>query len=235
LAVSSKTDGTQRGARLHKIESGEIWVERDQVHKTTYRLKNGSRELAKVLVKHTRRPETRLVNPPSGTDDNEAQGHALVPVEVKANGRSELLVDERRGYPQRTDWLSPLADEAVGAYLADQRSDPQSRQALAAAWKLRDAWKQANDESHQLETEEDQLDKDARETRLSLKAIEKNNQAADLRLRLTKRLKELSTRQEQVTKQLIEVRMVINEQEVRFREAIRAVKIVAIPPVPPGK
>ncbi len=235
LAVSVKTDATQHGARLHKIESGEIWVERDQVHQTTYNLKNGSRELAKVLVKHPRRSGTRLFQPPPGTEDNEAQGHALIPLEVKASGRSELLVDERRGYPQRVGWLSQLADDAVAAFIADSRANAQFVAALSEAWKLREAWKQADDERRQLETEEAQLDKDARETRLSLKAIEKNNQAADLRLRLTKRLKELSSRQEEVTKRLIEVRMVINEQEVRFNEAVRTLRIVAPPPAPAGQ
>ena len=235
LAVSVKTDSTQRGARLHKVESGELWVERDLVYKTTYSLKNGSRELAKVLVKHPRHPETRLHQPPRGTEDNEAQGHALIPLEVKANGRSELLVDERRGYPQPADWLSQIADDAVRAFLTDQRSDQKAVTALRAAWQLREAWKRADDERRQLETEERQLDKDARETRLSLKAIEKNNQAADLRLRLTKRLQDLSTRQEELTKRLVEVRMAINEQEVRFNEAIRTLRVLTPPPVPPGR
>lgn len=235
LAVSTTVDTDQRGARLTKVESGEIWVERDQVYKTTYKIKNGSDELAKMLVKHPRHAGTRLYNPPKDTEDNEAQGNALVPLEVKAKGRSELVVDERQGYPQQVDWLSQLADDAVQAFLRDPRADPKQVQALGAAWQLREAWRTANDERTKLETEERQLDKDATETRASLKAIEKNAQAADLRLRLTQRLTELSTRQEQVTKRLIEVRMVINEQEVRFREAIRSLQILTPPRLEPGK
>ena len=86
------------------------------------------------------------------------------------------------------------------------------------------------DQERRLTTEEAQVDKEARETRLSLRAIEKNKQAADLRVRLTKRLAELSSRQEQITKQLIEVRMAINEQQERFRDAIRTFKLLNVPP-----
>ena len=35
---------------------------------------------------------------------------------------------------------------------------------------------------------------------------------------------------EQITKRLIEVKMAMNEQEVRFRDAVREIKLLAPPP-----
>lgn len=64
----------------------------------------------------------------------------------------------------------------------------------------------------------------------SLKAIEKNAQAADLRQKLTKKLGDASTRIDQITKRLVEVELGMREQEVRFRDAIDDIKILSVPP-----
>ncbi len=229
LAVSIDRKTDERGARLNKIEAGDIWIERDSVFRTIYQVKNGSGRDAKLLVKHDRSAQTRLYNPPKGTEDDTERGYALIPIQVRARARAELTVDERRGQPRRVDWLSTLADEAVRAYIADTRANQKVVQALRGAWQIREKWKQAVDERNRLVDEETQIDKEARETRLSLKAIEKNTQAADLRTRLTRRLTELSRRQEQITKRLIEVRMTINEQQERFRDSIRSLKLLNVP------
>ena len=42
LAVGSEQKWDQQGARLAKIEAGMLTVERDQVLRTTYKLRNGS-------------------------------------------------------------------------------------------------------------------------------------------------------------------------------------------------
>jgi predicted nuclease with TOPRIM domain len=139
-------------------------------------------------------------------------------------------VDERLAVQQYVDWLSPLADEAVQAYLKDPRADHALADKLRDTWKIRQKLESARDEEQKLSIEQSELEKASRETRLSLQAIEKNNQAADLRAKLTKRLGEIQTRLEQLTKRLVEVRLVVNEQEVRFRDAVRELKLVTPPP-----
>jgi hypothetical protein len=230
LAVERDQKWDQQGARVHKIEAGELWVERDQVMKTIYKAKNGSDKLAKLIVRHPRGAGTRLFKPPAGTEENTGAGNALIPIEVRAHGRAELTVDERRGYQQQIPWLSPLADEAVNAYLADSRSNPKIVQQLKAAWALREVWKKSADELAKLEDEQQELEKASRETRLSLQAIEKNAQAGDLRVKLTQRLTDITTRMNQITKRVIELKLTLNEQEVRFRDAIREIKLLAPPP-----
>ncbi|HEY6558977.1 MAG TPA: hypothetical protein VI072_16955 [Polyangiaceae bacterium] len=230
LAVDSERRYEQQGARLVRIEAGELFIERDNVIKTLYKIRNGSDQRAKLVVKHLRQPGSRLFRPPVGTEDNTGTGSALVPLEVRAHARAELTVDERQSGEQREDWLSPLADEAVKSYLADPRRDAEVAGKLSQAWQVRQTLRRALDEQAKFTDEQGELEKAARETRLSLQAIEKNAQAADLRARLTRRLQEVTARLEQITKRLIELKLAINEQQVRFRDAVRDVRLLKAPP-----
>jgi hypothetical protein len=230
LSVSSSVRYDERGARLFKIENGQLTIERDSVTMTSYNISNGLKEAAKVLVRHPRRPGTRLFRPPAGTEDNAALGNALLPISTAPNGKSELVVDERVAQQRATGWLEPVADEAVKAYLADSRSDPGSVAKLNAAWKTRSQWKAQLDEQSKLVTERSELERNLEQLKDSLRAIEKNAQAADLRQKLTRKLGDTSTRMDQITKRLVEIEVGMREQEVRFRDAIEDVKILSVPP-----
>src|SRR6185295_2077008 len=121
-------------------------------------------------------------------------------------------------------------NEAVRGYLADSRANADLARRLSEVWKVRDVLKRHVDEQNKLVAEQHELEKMARETRLSLQAIEKNQQAADLRLKLTRRLGETTSRLEQITKRLIETKMTINEHDVRFRDSIRELKLLTALP-----
>jgi len=83
----------------------------------------------------------------------------------------------------------------------------------------------ATAERQQLTTEEAERRKATDETRNNLKALEKNTAAGDLRAKLTERLAADSARLDVVGKKLIEVGLRINENQVRFGEAIRAIRL----------
>ncbi|HKY41275.1 MAG TPA: DUF4139 domain-containing protein [Polyangiaceae bacterium] len=225
IAVTSERQSTEQSARLFRIEAGALYIERDSVTKTTYKVVSGSDETSKLIVRHPRMHGARLFKPPVGTEDDIATSMALVPIPLKPRGRAELVVDERQAVQQSMDWLHPLADEAVKGYLSDPRADRGVAQKLSEAWTLREALKKARDQESVLETEQRELEKSSRETRLSLEAIEKNNQAADLRVKLTRRLAEVTMRLDQITKKLVELRLTLGEAQVRFREAIREIKL----------
>ena len=231
LAVDSERQSLELGARLFKIEAGELVVERDSVTRTIYKIKNGSESNAKLLVRHPRLGAARLYKPPAGTEDNLGAGNALVPIQVQAAGRAELTVEERQPTQENTNWLSPVADEAVRAYLADGRADHALVVALSSAWTQRESLKKASDERDSLTQSQAELEKSARETRLSLEAIEKNKQAADLRAKLTARLGDVTNHLDQITKKLVELNMRASELEVRFRDAIRELRLTT--PLPP--
>jgi hypothetical protein len=231
IALTSDRRHDQQGARLYRIESSQLWIERDEVTRTTYKVDFGSDKPGKLLVRHARIGGTRLYKPPPGTDDDAATSTALVPVALKPHSKLELTVDERRATQQAVDWLSDLADTAVREFLADARAKPDTVKALRDAWAVRETLRRSLDEQRKLTAEQHELERSATETRLSLKAIEKNAQAGDLRAKLTKRLAEITSRLEQLTKRTIELNLAINEQQVRFRDAVREIRLEA--PLPP--
>jgi hypothetical protein len=231
LAVETQRDYTEEGARLSKIESGSIYIERDSVARTHYKVKNGGEKGAKLLVKHPRNTQARLFNPPKGTEDNTGTHSALVPVEAAPHALSELIVDERQSSERSVDWLSQQADDAVRLYLADRRAEPKTADSLRAAWDVRLTLTRALEERTKLTTEQNELSRSTEETRRNLKALEKNKTAADLRDKLTERLAKNSLRLDEITRRLVEVDMRVNEQRVRFSDMIRAIKLLA-PPKP---
>jgi uncharacterized phage infection (PIP) family protein YhgE len=172
-----------------------------------------------------------LFKPPAGTEDNAGTGVALIPIGIKAHSKTELVVDERSANSQQIDWFDPLVTEAIKAYSADSRADKALVAALAEAWKTRQLVTKGNDELARLEHEQNELEQAAEQTRDNLRAIEKNTQAQDLRQKLTKRLTETSSRLDAIAKRSIEVRLVVDEQSVRFREAVRELKLEQ--PLPP--
>ena len=231
VAVTSEVRVDQQGSRLFRIEGGVLYIERDYVQRTRYLIDNGGDRPMKLLVKHPRQPGSRLFKPPPGTEDNLATLTALIPTELRTRGKSELTVDERRANQEIANWLDQLADDAVRGYLADPRANPAIAQKLKDAWVVRDALRKHTDEFNALSKEREELERLTDETRRSLRAIEKNPQAADLRQKLTKRLSDASARLDAITKRSIELQMSIDEQQVRFRDAVLGLKLDAPLPV----
>ncbi len=230
IGVQSEVHVNERGARLARVETGNLTIERDTVIRTTYKIQNGANDAAKMLVRHGRRPGTRLYHPPPDTEDNTGAGTALLPMEVRALGRAELIVDERAATQQNADWLSALAEAAVTAFIKDDRADKTQRDALVSAWQIRQSWKKLDDEQSTLNAEREELSRTQEELRANLEAIRKNEQAADLRRKLTKKLDESATRFDKVQKRLVELSVATREQQIRFRDAVHDLRITTVPP-----
>jgi hypothetical protein len=232
IGVSVDRQDNQESARLARIESGEIEIERDWVSHSKYTVKNGGDADAKTLIKHSRIPGTRLHEPPKGTEDNVGTGTALVPITVAKRATAVLDVDERRSFRQRVDWLSQLADDAVKAYTTDSRAEPKVVSQLKEAWEVRAKLKKSVEERDMLEAEKAQLENQADQDRRNLRAIEKNKAADDLRKKLTDRLDKSSARIDEITKRLIELEMHVREQSIRFRDMVSGIKMLKPLPVP---
>jgi len=233
IEVERKND--VQGTRLAKIDEGSLWVEHDGVLKTIYRVQNGGDQASKLLVKHPRASGARLYQPPPGTEDNVANGTALVPTTVLPHGKQELLVDERSAQREYADWFGPVADKAVTAYVADRRADAKVAQQLTAAWPMRAQIVAKQDQRNKLQQELYQLRNEAQEKRADLKAIEKNKAADTLRKTLTARLAALGARTDVVSAQSIQLGQELSELQVRWREQIRAIHLEEGPPPKAGQ
>ncbi len=227
LAVERQSEYREEGARVFKIEGEQLQIARDSVTLTKYRVRNGAGHGAKVLVKHARIGGARFVSPPPGTEDNTGTGSALVPMEIAANQTATLVVDERLQTTRFVDWLDPLADDAVRAYLAptNKKADAAAVRALTVAWAIRKVLATANDERTKLAAQENDLRRGTEETRANLKALEKNTAAADLRGKLTSRLAADSAQLDRVTKRTVEVDLALNEQRVRLKDALHGLSV----------
>ncbi|MGB8932370.1 MAG: hypothetical protein WCC48_14090, partial [Anaeromyxobacteraceae bacterium] len=233
IAVDQDRKGETRDARLARIETGRLTLERDQVQLTTYRLRNGGDADAKVIVRHARAQGTRLVKPPDGTDDQVGKGTALVPVRVGAGASAELRVEERRAFQQGADPLSPEADEAVKGYLADARADAKVAAPLAKAWEIRRALVEALREQQQLQGEREILATASEEAREGLRAISRNTKGVEeLRQRLAARLGELEEKLARSAKRLVELELQISERRVALQDRLQEIKLAE--PLPAG-
>jgi hypothetical protein len=227
LAVDVDRKYDEQGARVFRIQNGQLWISRDQVTLTHYKVRNGGDKAAKMLVKHDRRRGSTLHDPPAGTDDNVGTGTALVPGTVAPRSTSEILVDERAVERQGADWFQPLANQAVTAYLTDANADRAVVAKLVAAWALRGDTVSAIAERDRLQRASADLSQSTEETRRNLRAIEKSKtaDAAALRQKLTARLNDAASKLDDANRKLAEVDEKISENSVRFREAIRDIDL----------
>jgi hypothetical protein len=233
LAIDSERKYEELGERIHKIENAELTIDRDAQTKSKYRIRNGGDLLAKVIVKHARMNGTRLVAPPKDTEDNVGTGSALVPTTVGPRATSELVVDERATIMRREDWFSPVADNAVKAFLADGKRNRAVAAKLSAAWATRKEIVDKQQSRVKLAEMTGSLTSEQEETRRNLRAIEKNKGADALRVKLTQRLGEMATKVDDLTRQIVELDAKLAELRVLFKETIREINFVAAP-APPG-
>ncbi len=225
VAVVRESRFDEYGERIAKIENGELTIERDSVQITKYKVKNGLDAVAKVLVKHSRLPGSRLDKPPAGTEDNTGTGTALVPMAARAHGTSELVVDERTPTRRTVDWFSPIADEAYRNYKASPMADRSIVQKLDAAWVLRAQIVSTLDARAKIVVEERNLRTQSDEQRRNLRALEKNKAAGQLRATITQRLGVMSARLDVLTKDSIELDTKLTELQIRFRDQVRDIKL----------
>jgi hypothetical protein len=217
----SKAD--ELGARIAKIENGELTIERDSVTLTTYHVRNGGEQPAKVMMKHARVPKARLASPPEGTEDNLGTGSALVPITVAPHTTADLVVDERLTFRKSGDWFSPIADTAINAYLANPKADRDTAKRLAAAWVLRNDYLKKYAERTSLKQQAYTASQETEEARRDLRSTERGGGVDTLRQNVAAHLAEASARLADLNRKMAELDGKLAGLNVRFDVAIHDV------------
>ncbi|MCX7942977.1 MAG: DUF4139 domain-containing protein [Deltaproteobacteria bacterium] len=226
IALEVKKNSIERGGRLYKIEAGEIMIERDLVYQTEYKIKNGLDKSINIIIKHQRNANSRITEPNKGVEDNVGTNTALIKKDIEGFTTDILKVEEVKSYPQSVDWMSDIAEEAIKDYIQNNKSDTGNVKLLSQLLEIRDQLKKSYIKRDKLYQEQNELEKAQNETRANLKAIEKNPQASDLKMKLTERLDKNASRLQIISKDLIEIQMRISELKVRFDETKKQIKIL---------
>lgn len=226
LSIRSEVSHDQRGARLYAVRHGRLSIERDQATITAYHVKNGDKEAARVLVRHSRAQGAKLWDPPKGTEELKEQGTALIPLDVSSFGKTTLTVEERRPIVREVDFQSPEARKAVRDFLKSEKAlSKDVRASLENVLKHAAQLSTLQDQERRLTREQRELERSTKETRSSLKAIKENAQAGKLRAELTARLGKGTRRLDELTTELVKLRLRRTEQEVRLKEERQLLEI----------
>lgn len=232
LAVEHSDAQAVEGARLVSMRRDALTLERFNVTRTTWRVRNGMDRPARVLLRQPLEG-ARLFEPPAGTE--ESNGNALVPVEAPARGRIEQVVTTRAAFTVQTNLRDEQSVDALEAYLRDGAPSAETAAALRSALDLRRQMIDAEAQRADLERRRDDLQRSAEETRENLTSIQRNAQAADLRARLTQRLGRVATELDQLTRRIVEIDTQLSERRVRLSEAVQGIDLdTSRPATPPA-
>jgi hypothetical protein len=222
LAVESNSQWAVEGARLVRMQRDTLTLERYNVQRTTWRVRNGMDRTARVMLRQALHG-ARLHEPPPGTE--ETNGNALVPLQVPARGTAEAVVATRSPFTVLANLQDDQAALAIEQYLREASPPDDVARTLRLALELR---QQIQDLSREHATQiqrRDDLQHNAQETRDNLRAIQRNPQAADLRAQLTARLGRVATELDQITRRVVELDTQIGERRVRLAETVRGIDV----------
>jgi hypothetical protein len=231
VAVRSESKYDQLGERLYRIDGGSLWIERDSVHKTTYKIQNGSAAAIKLMVKHRRNAAAKLFEPPQGTDDNIATGTALVPTKVEAKSSGELTVDERQTVQQYEDWFSVHAERAIAGYISNPKADRATADKLGELLRLRKEIVKHRETKWKLDRERAEHERSTEETRKNLRALEKakDPETEKLRKKLTLRLNDAISRLDELNRQTVSASVKLSDLEIQFKDLTREIRVTEPP------
>ena len=222
LAVDHSATVAVEGARLLTMLRGELTIERFNVQRTTYRVRNGVERPVRVMLRHALRG-AQIFEPPAGTE--QSGGNALVPVEVAARARGEVIVTTRSAFTDSAELSDEQAATAIEQYLRDGHPAADVALALRTALDLRRQLDTLTRERADVEQRRDDLQTSVAETRQNLLAIQRNAQAADLRAQLTARLGRGATQLDQLTRRIVELDTQMGERRVRLVETVRGIDV----------
>ncbi|MBI5490525.1 MAG: DUF4139 domain-containing protein [Deltaproteobacteria bacterium] len=211
-------------ARLVKIVHGRVTVQRFSVLTTTYEVRNLAEEDHKLWIRHARRLGYDLPDPPEGTEET-GDGSALMPLLLPAGEETELKVEEKSPTTVEVELLTPIAHDAILAYLNGPAVDAVAGPVLRRALEAGDRLAEMDERRAALEEKRREVQQLMQEVRADLSVLGTNPRAQELKDRLMRDLDEQTRQYQDLTAQIVDLNSQAAELRVELAEAIRALDL----------
>jgi hypothetical protein len=230
IMVTREGKSMPEQTRLVSINRGTIHIERFSRMKTTWKVQAQTKKDGfTVLVRHPRSGfNYKLETRPPETED--LPNAYLIPVKVPV-GTTKASVEVVESTPRRTTIAIydrkalPLLEKLMVA----EGLNPAERAKLTPIVKLRREMGRIEEQIEGLERQQDQLDERMRQTRLNIRAIEKDKSPAAARLRLEqeKRLDEFTKDSNRIGREIVALQSQHLQKKIKLGDALENLTIKA--------
>lgn len=224
VVVMIDREETPEEARLVKIVRGRVTVQRFSVLKTLYEVRNLGDDDLKLWINHARRIGWELATRPEGTEET-GEGAALMPLPLPGGETTTFEVQEKSPTTVEVELLTPLARQAIAAYLSGPAVDAVAGPVLQRAIDVSDRLAQMEEQRGQLEQKRREIQQLMTEIRADLQVLGNNPAAQQLKERLTRNLEEQTNEYQRLTTQIVELNSQAGQMRVELAEAIRAIDL----------
>ena len=177
LTVGRSTSSAVEGARLVSMHRGELTIERFDARRSTFHVRNGTEQSARVMVREEL-GGYELFEPPTGSENS--NGNALVPCTSAPHGEASVVVTSRHPNTTAVEFADEQGGVAVEQYLRDGGQGAiaaEVSRSLRAALDLRRSLTALTLERGAVEVRRDDLAQSAEQTRENLASLQGNRQA----------------------------------------------------------
>ncbi len=223
IDVEHTTAHSVEGVRLVRIARSDIIVERFNVVRTVYRLRNGIARPVSVMIRHALPRGAELHGVPDATEIS--AGIALVPARIAARFHSEITIETRVPFSTHVGWPSEDAAHAIVEYLRGTSASEPNAGVVRAALEIQRQILDGGRERNSLDERRRDLVRAASETRENLATIERTPGAADLRTQLLTRLSQTSAQVADADRRIVEIDSNLGALRLRLSEAVRTLDV----------
>ncbi len=217
--VTPRTASEEKPVRIVALSRGALVVENAGIRTTRYTIAVGRQPPKQIYIRHRKSAGYTLRDLPAGTLD---QGTSvLIPLPISAAKTSEFSVEEREPR-RRTFQLLDARTTDLSAYLDGTPSLPAGMpEKLKSAITLRKEMTALEDDVSTARGRFTDVVQRAQEIRESLKALDKVQNAEDLRKKLVADLRETSTASDALTKTIETKTQTLATTRTRLQELLR--------------
>lgn len=191
--VSMDSDFTtkEEGGQLVRIVDGQLTTEVTTTARTTYTVRNVSKEPITAYIKTEKRPDWKLDHKPAGTIDT--VDSLLVPVKVPAEGSAKSELAWVKSLERSITIDTSLSTEVLQVYLSGGKVPPEIKDKLTRILDLKRKVAETDAETARLRKQHDDASRDQDRVRANLDTLRKSKGNHDLEQQLAKKLAELET------------------------------------------